>query len=135
MEEKIIDFIKLYSGFKSFYIHHDYLPLKAGEISVKSNNTDPHLKTYADGGELMQYAFSVCYKIPRTPVVKNTLKAKKLLEDFDLWLTAFTKEGNFPSFGEGVSIERLSDTICESFDLNSCVLSLKYKYIYYMRKE
>lgn len=135
MEEKILEFLKIYSGFKGFYIHLDYLPLKAGEICIKSENINPVLKTYADGSKLMQYGFSVCYKIPKTPSVKNTLRAKRLLEDFDLWLKAFTKEGNFPSCPDGIAFERLSDSITESGDLNSCVLSIRYKYIYYMRKE
>ena len=125
------EFIKKYNGFDGLYVGLDYLNFKPGELCIRTEEYEPVVKNYADGGKLKQCIFSVCLKEARVPLTKESISNIGILEGFLSWLEIRNGEGEYPLPGNGVSITALTDVKTESSDIGSNVYSVKVKYLYY----
>ena len=125
------DFIKKYNGFDGLYVGLDFLTLKPGELCIRTENYEPVVKNYADGGKLKQCVFSVCLKEARVPLTKESISNIGILEGFLNWLKIRDGEGENLLPGNGVSITALTDVKTEASDIGSNVYSVKVKYLYY----
>ena len=125
------DFIKTYNGFDGLYVKMDFLNLKPGELCIRTEEYEPVVKKYADGGKLKQCIFSVCLKEARVPLTKKSISNIGILEGFLNWLEIRDGEGEYLLPGNGVSITALTDVQVEASDIGSNVYSVKVKYLYY----
>ena len=123
--------IKKYNGFDGLYVGLDFLNLKPGELCIRTENYEPVVKNYADGGKLKHCVFSVCLKEARVPLTKESISNIGILEGFLNWLKIRDGEGENLLPGNGVSITALTDVKTEASDIGSDVYSVKVKYLYY----
>lgn len=133
--EKYAEFIKEYNGFSGLDLKLDYLNLKPGELCIRTENYEPVVKSYADGGKLKQCVFSLCLKEARVPLTKESISNIGILKGFLSWLKIRDREGNFPLPGNGISITAITDVNTEKADISCNVYSIKIRYVYQERSE
>lgn len=133
--EKYAEFIKQYNGFDGMQLRLDYLNMKPGELCIRTENYEPVVKSYADGGKLKQCVFSLCLKEARIPLTKESISNIGILNGFLNWLTIRDREGDFPPHGNGVSISAVTDVQTEKSDISCNIYSVKIRYVYQERSE
>lgn len=100
-----------------------------------TENYEPVVKSYADGGKLKQCVFSLCLKEARVPLTKESISNIGILKGFLSWLKIRDREGNFPLPGNGISITAITDVNTEKADISCNVYSIKIRYVYQERSE
>ena len=133
--EKYAEFIKEYNGFNGLDLKLDYLSFKPGELCIRTENYEPVVKSYADGGKLKQCVFSLCLKEARVPLTKESISNIGILKGFLSWLKIRDREGNLPLPGNGISITAITDVNTEKADISCNVYSIKIRYVYQERSE
>lgn len=132
MEEKLLEFIKTYNGFKDMAVIENCLKMKTRCVSIKSVEYEPVVKSYLDGSYIKQCIFVLCLKGERAPLSHRQVSDAGLMEGFKNWVEMMNISGKFPSFGQGIGIAA-SDIKVSTPDMGSKVYSVRVKYIYYSK--
>lgn len=129
--EKYIQFVKEYNGFEGMNIKADYINIKTGELCLRTENYNPDVKAYTDGGKLKQFIFSVCLKEARVPATKESISNIGIMKGFISWLKIRGREGKFSLPGNSVAVDAISDVVTEKSDISCNIYSVKIRYLYY----
>lgn len=130
MIKEIIDYLKLFEGFKGKEIIIDYMPSQTGTFCLKSSKFDPVYRKFVDGGCIKQHKCTLCMREAYT--FDNNLNSQntKFLEDFIKWLEIQEKDKVYPENHNFFQVDAISGIYIVSNDVSTAEYAVDLRFLY-----